>query len=331
MRSYWHSPQTIALAMPKQLTFATQNFRAKRRKTRRELFLDEMDAIVPWAELVAVIEPHYPTEGRPGRPPMPLQMMLRVYCIEQWFGLSDEGTEDALYDMESLRQFAGLELNETPIPDATTLLKFRRRLEKHGLTSAMFEAINAHLEERRILLQGGTMVDATLIHAAPSTKNRAKQRDPQMHQTKKGNQWYFGAKLHIGADVNSGVVHTVGMTAANAADITVIGDLLREDDRAVFGDSAYQSKALKRAARAAGVFWGTSLKGSKQRPLTDTHKRRNRKMSSVRARVEHPFRVLKCQFHYRKARYRGLAKNAAQVFMLMGLTNLYMVRRRLAA
>lgn len=308
------------------MTFASQNFHAKKRKTRRERFLDEMEAIVPWAELVAVIEPHYPTSGRRGRPPMPLEMMLRVYCMQQWFGLSDEGTEDALYEMESMRQFAGLELNETPIPDATTLLTFRRRLERHGLTSGMFEAINAHLTERGILLKGGSMVDATLIHAPSSTKNRENKRDPQMHQTKKGNQWYFGAKLHIGADVDSGVVHTVGMTAANVADITVVGDLIREDDRAVFGDSAYQSKAVKRAARAAGVQWNASLKGSKHRPLGAGNNKRNRKMSSVRARVEHPFRVVKRQFHYTKVRYRGLAKNAAQAFMLFGLANLYMVR-----
>lgn len=317
--------------MPKQLTFATQNFRTKKRKTRRERFLDEMEAVVPWSTLVATLQPHYPSEGRRGRPPMPLELMLRVYCMQQWFGLSDEGTEDALYEMESMRQFAGLELNETPIPDATTLLKFRRRLEKHGLTSAMFEAINAHLAERGILLKGGTMVDATLIHASPSTKNKDKRRDPEMHQTKKGNQWFFGAKVHIGADASSGVVHTVGMTAANVADITVVGELIRAEDTAVFGDSAYQSKALKRAARGAGVFWGVSLKGSAQRPLTASHKRRNRKMSSVRAYVEHPFRVIKCQFGYRKVRYKGLVKNAAQVFMLLGLANLYTVRGRLAA
>jgi len=315
----------------KQFTFASHAFHTKKRKTRREQFLDEMDTVVPWSTLRALLEPHYPTSGRRGRPPMALEMMLRVYFMQQWFGLSDEGIEDALYEIESMRQFAGLELHDTAIPDATTVLKFRRRLEKHELTAAMFNAINAHLAERGVLLKGGTMVDATLIHASPSTKNKAKQRDPQMHQTKKGNQYYFGMKVHIGADVNSGAAHTACVTPANTADITVMPKLMREDDRAVFGDAAYQKKADKQAARRAGVFYGVSLRGTKDRPLGAGNKRRNRKMSSVRARVEHVFRVMKCQFGYRRVRYRGLAKNAAQVFTLLGLTNLYISRRRLVA
>ena len=310
----------------KQTTFAGQAFQAKKRQTKRERFLGEMDQVVPWERLVAVVAPHYPTTGRRGRPPMPLEMMLRIYFMQQWYALSDEAMEDALYEIESMRVFAGLELIDDAIPDATTLTKFRHRLERHQLTAALFNTINAMLEERGILLQSGTMVDATIIHTAPSTKNREKKRDPDAHQTKKNNQYFFGMKLHVGADVRSGVVHTCAVTAANVADIKIFPDLLREDDPAVFGDSAYQKRKFKRAARAAGVFYGVSLKGSSTYPLTEANKRHNRRLSSIRSRVEHIFRVLKCQFGYRKTRYRGREKNAAQMFMLMGLTNLYLVR-----
>ena len=313
----------------KQTTFASLSYQAKKKPTRRELFLAEMDQVVPWAELLALIEPHYPTSGRRGRPPMPLESMLRIYFMQQRYSMSDPGMEDALYEIESMRRFAGLELIDDPIPDETTILKFRRLLEKHALTKQIMETINAVLEQKGALLKGGSMVDATIIHASPSTKNRAKARDPEMHQTKKGNQWYFGMKVHLGADVNSGTVHTVSVTPANAPDISQLSGLIREDDRALFGDAGYASKPFKQVAREAGVYWAVALKARPKHRLGSNQKKRNRKMSSIRSRVEHIFRVMKRQFGYTKVRYRGLAKNAAQVFTLIGLTNLYMKRRQL--
>ncbi len=313
----------------KQTTFASLAFSRKKKQTRRERFLTEMEAVVPWAALLAVIEPHYPRSGRRGRPPMPLPTMLRIYFMQQWYALSDPAMEDALYEVESMRRFAGLELADDALPDETTILKFRHLLEKNGLTAQMMNIINDTLETRGLMLKGGTMVDATIIHAPSSTKNQDRQRDPEMHQTKKGNQWYFGMKVHVGADVNSGLVHTVAVTPANASDISQLPYLLREDDRAVFGDKGYVNNRYKRNARAAGVFWGVSLKASKRYPLTAANKRRNHQLSSIRARVEHVFRVVKRQFGYTKVRYKGLAKNAAQVFSLIGLSNLYLARRAL--
>jgi IS5 family transposase len=237
--------------------------------------------------------------------------------------------EDALYEIESMRRFAGLDLTDDAMPDETTILKFRPLLEKHGLTAQMMNIINDTLAQQNLLLKGGTMVDAKIIHAPPSTKNRDKKRDSEMHQTKKGNQWYFGMKTHVGADANSGLVHTVSVTATNESDVSQLPQLLREDDRAVFGDKGYVNNSLKRAARKAGVFWGVSLKASKQHPLTGANKHFYHTMPSVRARVEHIFRVIKRQFGYTKVRYKGIAKNAAQVFSLIGLTNLYLARRAL--
>ncbi|ATE61955.1 IS5 family transposase [Thauera sinica] len=313
----------------KQTTFASLAFDRKKKQTRRERFLAEMETVVPWAALLAVIEPHYPTTGRRGRAPMPLATMLRIYFLQQWYALSDPAMKDALYEIESMRRFAGLDLSDDAMPDETTILKFRHLLEKHGLSAQMMNIINDTLEQRGLLLKGGTMVDATIIHAPPSTKNEDKKRDPQMHQTKKGNQWYFGMKVHVGADVNSGLVHTVSVTPANASDISQLPHLVREDDQAVFGDKGYVNNKLKRLARKAGVFWGVSLKASKPHPLTEANKRFNHRMSSIRARVEHVFRVIKRQFGYTKVRYKGIAKNAAQVFSLIGLTNLYLARRAL--
>ena len=316
----------------KQATFEGLAFAAKKKQTRREKFLAEMEAVVPWAALEAVIEPHYPKAGRRGGQPKPLGAMLRIYFfMQQWYALSDPGMEDALYEIESMRRFAGLELLDDALPDETTLLNFRRLLETHQLTGRMMNVINDVLEDRGLLLKGGTMVDATIIHAPPSTKNRAKARDPDMHQTRKGKQWYFGMKIHVGADVDSGLTHTVSVTAANASDISQLPDLLREGDRAVFGDKAYVSNPIKRAARRAGVYWAVALKARKHHPLTAANRRTNRRWSRTRSRVEHIFRVIKRQFGYTRVRYKGLAKNAAQVFTLIGLTNLYLVRRRLLA
>lgn len=310
----------------KQTTFASLAFDRKKKQTRREKFLAEMEQAVPWPELLAVIEPHYPKAGRRGRQPYPLATMLRLYFLQQWYALSDPGLEDALYEIESMRRFAGLELADDALPDETTILNFRRLLERHELTAKLMNTINDVLEARGLLLKGGTMVDATIIHAAPSTKNKAKTRDPEMHQTKKGNQWFFGMKVHVGADVHTGVAHTVSVTPAHASDISQLPNLLREDDRLILGDAGYVNDTYKRAARQAGVVWGVALKARPKRRLGSAQKRRNRKLSSLRSRVEHLFRVMKRQFGYTKTRYRGLAKNAAQVFTLIGLTNLYLKR-----
>jgi transposase, IS5 family len=301
-----------------------------RKPTRRERFLSEMEGVVPWQALIAVIKPHYylSASGR-GRRPMPLMTMLRIYFMQQWYALSDPAMEDALVEIESMRRFSGLDGRNDALPDETTILKFRHLLERHGLTAQIMNVINERLEAQGCLLRGGTMVDATIIHAPSSTKNRAQQRDPEMHQTRKGQQWYFGMKIHVGADVNSGLAHTVSVTAANTSDVSQLPMLLREDDQAVFGDKGYVDNHFKRVARKAGVFWGVSLKSTTKHKLTYANRIFNRKMSSMRSRVEHLFRVIKQQFGYTKVRYKGIVKNAAQVFSLIGLTNLYLARRTL--
>ncbi|NOU20485.1 MAG: IS5 family transposase [Methyloglobulus sp.] len=301
-----------------------------KKRTKREKFLHEMARVVLWGRLERLVEPHYPRAGN-GRQPRGLKVMLRIYCLQQWYGLSDPGVEEALYDMESMRRFAGLELGEDAIPDETTILNFRHLLERHNLTNAVFEAVKAYLTEQGLLLSGGSIVDATIIHAPPSTKNRAKQRDPEMSSTKKGNTWHFGMKAHISVDANSGLVHTVGVTTASDHDNSVIGGFIREDDRAVFGDKGYYSDQTKRAARQAGVYWAVLDKAKRNRKLSGSQRKRNKKHASVRAKVEHVFRIAKCQFGCRKVRYKGLAKNAAQVFSLMALANLYQARGQLLA
>jgi transposase, IS5 family len=315
-----------------QLSFASLDYAAKKKRTRREAFLAEMDAVVPWSRLEAVIAPHYPRAGpNGGRRPYPLAVMLRIYCLQQWYQLSDPGAEEALYDIQSMRAFAGLELGRDAIPDETTILDFRHLLERHELTKAVFAAVAEHLEARGALLRGGTIMDATLIAAPPSTKNKAHKRDPDMSQSRKGNQWHFGMKAHIGVDVRSGLVHTAGVTTGSVHDAKVMDNLIREDDRAVFGDKGYVNERKKRAARAAGVYWAVKEKPKAGRRLSSAQHKRNRRHGAIRARVEHVFRVLKCRFGYRKVRYRGIAKNGAQVFSLLALANLYLARRRLAA
>lgn len=311
-----------------QLSFATLAHRHKNKQTKREKFLAEMDAVVPWALLLALIEPHYPTAGN-GRRPHPLEVMLRIYFLQQWYQLSDPGAEEALYDIQSMRAFAGLELGHDAIPDETTILNFRHLLERHELTKALFEAVSQHLDDKGALLRGGTIMDATLIAASPSTKNKSGQRDAEMSQSKKANQWYFGMKAHIGVDARSGLVHTAGVTTGKVHDARVMDNLIREDDRAVFADKGYVNEKKKRAARAAGVYWAVKDKAKAGRKLSSSQKKRNRRHGSVRAKVEHVFRVLKCQFGYRKVRYRGIAKNGAQVFSLLALANLYLARRQL--
>jgi transposase, IS5 family len=314
-----------------QLSFSSLDYAAKKKTTKREVFLAEMAAAVPWAALESVIDPFYPKMGpQGGRRAFPLGTMLRIYCLQQWYNLSDPGAEEALYDMQSLRAFAGLEFGRDTIPDETTILNFRHLLERHDLTKAIFAAVKEHLEAQGALLRGGTIVDATLIAASPSTKNKDQKRDPEMRQSKKGNQWYFGMKVHIGTDAASGLVHTAGVTAGSVHDAKVFDCLIREDDRAVYGDKAYASGKLKRAARRAGVTWGVKEKAKPGQKLSRWMRAKNKRFGKVRAKVEHVFRVLKCQFGYRKARYRGIKKNGAQVFALLALGNLFLARKKLA-
>jgi transposase, IS5 family len=329
---------------PKQLSFAAYEFSRKKRVTRRERFLAEMERVVPWERLEAVIEPLYPSAGRVGRQPIGVPRMLRMYCLQQWFGLSDEGLEDAIYDSQAMRGFIGIDLARESVPDATTLLKFRRLLEEHQLTAAIFGEINAHLAERGLLLREGTMVDATIIEAPPSTKNQDKARDPEMHQTKKGNEWHFGMKAHIGADAESGLVHSVHATAANESDVAHIHEVLHGEECAVFVDAGYTGVEKRPeivAARESGeirddIDWHvaqprSTIKKMPDGPAKDTQRALERVKAQVRARVEHPFHVVKNLFRHRKTRYKGLAKNAAQLFSLFGLANLVIAKRRLMA
>lgn len=319
----------------KQTTFASLNYTAKKKRTRREVFLGEMEKVVPWRVLEALIEPHYPRSGRRGRPPIGLSTMLRIHFLQQWYGYSDPAMEDALYEIESMRRFVGVELNEDAIPDETTILKFRRLLEQHDLAPQILATVNGYLTEHGLLLRRGTVVDATIIAAPSSTKNRDNARDPEMHQTKKGNQWHFGMKAHIGVDVHNGVVHTVTATAANAADVTEVAKLLHGEETTVYGDAGYTG-AAKRVDEAGAMAWHIAEKrsvvaGLVEGPYKEAVQAYETLKARVRARVEHPFRVIKRQFGYRMVRYKGLTKNAAQVTTLFALANLWMKRRTLLA
>ena len=311
----------------KQTTFASLAWQAKGRTTRRERFLAEMNAVMPWARLTALIEPHYP-KGKGGRPPMPLERMLRVYFMQQWFNLSDPQAEDMLYDSESMRRFVGVELGDEVVPDETTILRFRHLLEQHGLTQAIFDSITGLLEERRLLLRSGTIVDATIIAAPSSTKNASAARDPEMKQTRKGNNWHFGMKLHIGAD-KRGIVHTVTATNAAAADITQLPDLLHGQEREVFGDQAYWKEDDREFLEAWGMRYRINRRPTSKRPLSARWRMINRARSRTRARGEHAFRIVKQLWGFAKVRYRGLAKNLARAQTMFALANLYQVRRQL--
>jgi IS5 family transposase len=302
----------------------------KGKKTRREQFLAEMERVVPWSRLCALIEPHYPkANAAGGRPPLPLERMFRVYCLQQWYNLSDPGAEEALYDSITMRRFAGVSTDADVIPDETTILNFRRLLERHRLTERLFAEINTLLSERGLLVGKGTIVDATIINAPSSTKNANKKRDPEMHQTRKGKQWYFGMKVHTGTDADYGLVHTVQGTAANVADVNVLGELMRGGEESLHGDSAYHSKALKEQAEASGLEFNVNERGTRSCPLSKVQRARNRRLSRVRAIVEHPFLVVKRLWGHTKVRYRGIAKNLAQMNALFALANLYRVRRLL--
>jgi len=313
--------------MTHQPSFSQAEFAAKKKTTRREKFLTRMEALLPWAQLLAVIEPFYP-KGQRGRPPLGLERMLRVYFLQQWYGLADEALEDALYDSQALQSFARIDLAAEGVPDATTLLKFRRLLESHDLCQGLFAAINADLTARGLLLREGTLVDATLIAAPPSTKNREKKRDPEMHQTKKGNQWYFGMKAHIGADRDSKLVHTVVVTAAHVADITKTAELLHGQEQQVHGDAGYLGveKRAEIVALARKIDWQIAGKRGTIKSMAEGAEKETRKAvektkAAVRAFVEHPFHIVKNLFGHRKVRYRGLAKNGHQLYTLFGLAN----------
>jgi IS5 family transposase len=318
----------------KQRSFACLAYENKKVTTRREQFLNEMDQVIPWDRLLKTIEPHYPKAGN-GRKPMPMEVMLRIYFLQQWYALGDQAAEESLYDMESMRNFTQLELTEDAIPDESTILKFRHLIEKHDLGSALFDDINAYLVSQGITVSKGSMIDATIVQAPSSTKNKSGKRDPDMRSTRKNNQYHFGMKIHIGSDVNSNVIHSATVTPANVADIDEMPNLLREEDEVVFADAGYNSHDYKRGARDLGITWKVNDKRlpkhtkKKKINLSNKQKKNNKKNSSVRARVEHCFRVIKCQFGYRKTRYKGLKKNQVQVMTLLGLANLYMQRQRL--
>jgi IS5 family transposase len=311
-----------------QPTFASLAWDRKGKVTRRERFLAEMDAVIPWDRLTALIEPHYPKAGQ-GTQPMPLERMLRIYFLQHWFNLSDPAMEDALYDSEAMRRFVRLELSADAVPDESTILRFRHLLERHHLTEAMFAAVRTLLEDRQLLLKAGTIVDASIIEAPPSTKNAAHARDPEMHQTKKGATWHFGMKVHVGTDAQ-GIVHSLTTTAAHVADITMLPQLLHGDERVLFGDQAYWSEFHRQCAQGHGVRYRVNRRGTRQQPLTTRQRAINRRRSQARARGEHAFHVVKRLWGFTKVRYRGLAKNTARLFAAFALANLYLLRRRLA-
>jgi IS5 family transposase len=318
-----------------QKTFADVEYDSRKRKTKREEFLQMMDKIIPWDEWVSIIKPYYP-DGRRGRPVRGIETMLRMYFLQIWFNLSDEMTEESVYDSHAMKKFMGVNFGEEQAPDATTLLKFRHLLEEHNLCEKLFKDLNERLEANGCVMRGGSIVDATIIKAPSSTKNASGKRDPEMHQTKKGNEWHFGMKAHIGVDAGTGYVHTVTVTAANAHDITEASKLLREDDEVVYGDSGYlgiekrdeiKSDAMKskidyRINRRSGTFRRKPMNIATQ---WDRHIE-NRK-SSVRSKVEHVFRIVKRQFGFSRVVYRGLAKNLNRLFGLFASANAYMLAK----
>ena len=312
--------------MGNQRTFASMAWQAKGKVTRRERFLAEMDAVIPWTRLLGLIAPHYPKAGN-GRQPLGMEKMLRIYFLQQWFNLSDPQAEDAIYDSESMRRFARVELGDEVVPDESTILRFRHLLERHGLTQAIFDSITGLLEERRLLLRSGTIVDATIIAAPSSTKNASATRDPEMKQTRKGKNWHFGMKLHIGAD-KRGIVHTVRATSAAVADITQLPDLLHGQEREVFGDQAYWKEDDRAFLESWGVRYRINRRPSR-RPLSKRWRMINRARSRTRARGEHAFRIVKQLWGFAKVRYRGLAKNLARAQTMFALANLYQFRREL--
>ena len=315
----------------RQQSFAAEDFEIYRKKTRKEKFLEEMESIIPWVELTEVIKPYYPVPKKAGRRPVGIERMLRIHFLQHWFELSDPAAEEALYDSRAMRRFVGIDLGKEAVPDETTILKFRHLMEAHNLGDQLFHLVNEYLIENGLKVNRGTIVDATIINAPTSTKNKDKARDPDMHQTRKGNQWYFGMKAHIGVDSKTKLIHSIGVTAANVHDSQMLGDLLHGEETRVWGDSAYtgQKAVLKECAPAAKDF--TQKKSYRNRKLTEQEKSANRQKSKTRSRVEHIFGIMKRQFGYNKVRYRGLAKNAHSLYVKCALINLVVAKRKLLA
>jgi len=314
----------------KQRTLAMMTgFERYTKKTRRAMFLEEMEQVVPWTKLCGLVEPHYPKLGN-GRRPVGLERMLRIYFLQQWFNLSDPAVEEALYDSPPLRQFAGIDLGTEPVPDETTVCKFRHLLEEHNLGEEILGTVNLHLQAKGVRITTGTIVDATLIHAPSSTKNREQSRDPEMHQTRKGKQWYFGMKAHVGVDSKTKIIHTAVATAANVSDVAILPDLLHGEETRVWGDGAYQgqTEVIRECAPRARDY--TQRRCRYQGQIVDEVAwAKNRTKSKVRAKVEHVFQVMKLKFGFVKVRYRGLNKNAHRLFVTCALVNLFVSRRKL--
>ncbi len=298
------------------------------KKTKRAAFLDEMEQVVPWRELCALIEPHYPKPGN-GRPAIGVERMLRIYFVQQWFNLSDPAVEEALYDSAALRQFVGIDLGREPAPDETTVCKFRHLLEEHRLGGEMLETVNLHLEKKGVRITTGTIVDATIIHAPSSTKNRDQQRDPEMHQTRKGKDWYFGMKAHVGVDSKHKIIHSAVVTPANVADSAVLGELLHGEETRVWGDGAYQGQTEVIHQHAPRARDCTQRRCRYKDRVDQVEREKNRAKSGVRSKVEHVFGVMKLKFGFTKVRYRGLKKNANRLFATCALVNLFLVRKKL--
>jgi transposase, IS5 family len=315
------------LTKHKQLTLGANDFERYRKPTRREKFLAEMQSVVPWKELCALIEPYYPkATSVGGRPPVGLERMLRIHCLQLWFDLSDPAVEEALYDSLAMRSFVGIDLGREPVPDETTVMRFRHLLEEHKLGEKIFEEVGRILLKRGLRLSKGTIVDATIIAAPSSTKNAEGERDPQMHQTKKGNQWHFGMKAHVGVDSQSKVIHSVVVTPANTADCKVMDQLLLGHERRVYGDQAYKSQGELIRTKAPKAKDFTNRQCKWKHFIDEAIKAKNRTKSRIRSRVEHSIGIIKRVFGFSKVRYRGLAKNANRVYVTAALANIFLVR-----
>lgn len=311
-----------------QATFASIDFSKYAKTTKRQIFLQQMNEILPWRELIKLIEPHYP-KAENGRPAISLEKMLRIHFLQHWFALSDPAAEEAIHDSKAMREFAQIDLGNESAPDETTICRFRHLLERHNLGKAIFDTLNQHLKRSGIKISTGSIVDATIIAAPSSTKNATKKRDPEMHQTKKGNQWYFGMKLHIGVDSKEQVIHSVATTAANVHDSRILQKLLHGKEQRVYGDSAYtgQKAAMNEVAPSARDF--TNRRPFRNTPLSDSDKTKNKYKSSIRAKVEYPFLVIKHLWGFKKTRYRGIFKNTHWLMISCGLANIFMKRRQL--
>ena len=302
---------------------------AQYRKTLRcEKFLSQMDQVVPWQNLCKIIEPYH-KQPQTGRKRIDLERKLRILCLQQWYSLSDPGVEDAIYDRNSFQKFLSIDILTESVPDETTVCNFRNLLHEHNLFDKIFSTINEHLEQKGLLMKEGTVVDATLITAPSSTKNQSGKRDPEMSSTQKNGQWHFGMKAHVGVDSKSGLVHSMSTSTAKIHDTHEFEELLHGEEKAILGDKGYFNSARKRALRSKGIFCGILDRASRNTSLSSSQEKRNRKLSAARAIVEHPFQVIKCQWNYRKARYRGLAKNTSQLYLIFGLYNLFRIRKKL--